>query len=310
MNQDTPLPKETPAGKNPPDGAIVDYYLPASGEVSLKIYDSHNNLVREYSSNPVEIDQTPPNVPEYWFAPPAVMPEAKGHNRFVWDLRYPAFKTLHYGYYGRELDYIEYTLADHAIPEETPREQPQGPLVVPGNYTLVLTVDGKEYRQPLTVTADPRVHVSQADLQKQLDTELNISAQMKATYAGYEYMKELYVATSERLKSLNGAKPEADQMAVLQKKIENLVEGKATDLGLGPLNRDLARLAEMIESGDARPAAALQSGVDQSCHQLQKRLAQWQELQSGLAKTNDALQKKGSAVLPEMKVPEAVKCPE
>ncbi len=312
MNQDTPLPKETPAGKNPPDGAIVDYYLPtaASGEVSLKIYDLHNNLVREYSSAPVEIDRTPPNVPEYWFAPPTVMPTAKGHNRFVWDLRYPAFKTLHYGYYGRELDYIEYTLADHAIPEETPREQPQGPLVVPGEYTMVLTVDGKEYRQALTVTLDPRVHVSQADLQKQLDTELNISAQMKATYAGYEYMKQLYVAMTERLKSLDGAKPESDQLAGLQKQIVDLVEGKATELGLGPLNRDLARLAEMIESGDARPAAALQSGVDQSCRQLQKRLGQWQELQPAISKMNEALRNKGLAVLPGMKVPEGVRCQE
>lgn len=312
MNQDTPLPKETPAGKNPPDGAIIDYYLPAttSGEVSLKIYDSHNNLVREFSSAPVEIDKTPPNVPEYWFAPPAVMPKVKGHNRFVWDLRYPAFRTLHYGYYGRELDYIEYTLADHAIPEETPREQPQGPLVVPGEYATVLTVDGKEYRQPLTVTLDPRVHVSQADLEKQLDTELNISEQMKATYAGYEYMKELYVATIERLKSLNGAKPESDQIISLQKEIVDLVEGKAADLGLGPLNRDLARLAEMIGSGDARPAAALQSGVDQSCKELEKRLAQWQGIEPELAKMNEALQKKGVAALPEMKVPEGTRCQE
>jgi hypothetical protein len=123
-------------------------------------------------------------------------------------------------------------------------------------------------------------------------------------------MKDLYVATLERLKSLNGAKPESDDLVALQKKIEDLVEGKASDLGLGPLNRDLARLAEMIESGDARPAAALQGGVDKSCKQLQTRLAQWQELQSGITKVNGELQKKGLGTLPEMKVPEAVRCEE
>ena len=310
MNQDTPLPPETPAGKNPPDGAIIDYYLPsAPSEVSLKVYDSHHNLVREYSSLPVEIDKTPPNAPEYWFAPPAVMSKGKGQNRFVWDLRYPPFKTLHYGYYGKELDYIEYTLADHAIPEETPREQPQGPLVVPGEYTLVLTVDGKEYQQALKVTLDPRVHVPQQDLQAQLDTELNIAAQMRATYAGYEYMKVLKSAITERLQSINGAKPESDELTALQKNVEDLAEGSAKDRGLGPLNRDLARLAEMIESGDARPAAALQSGVEQSCRDLGKRLAQWRELESGtLVTANGMLQKKGLAVLPGMKVPEGPRC--
>ncbi|MGE5114211.1 MAG: VPS10 domain-containing protein [Acidobacteriaceae bacterium] len=311
MNQDTPLPKETPAGKNPPDGAILDYYLPEMphGDLTLKVYNAQNNLVREYSSVAAPEDKTPPNVPEYWFAPQAVLPKAKGHNRFVWNLRYPAPKTLHYGYYGSELDYIEYTLADHAIPGETPREQPQGPLVVPGEYTLVLNVDGKEYRQPLTVTPDPRVHVSQADLQQQLDTEKNISAQMQVTYTGYEYLKALRGSIAERLQSLNDAKPESQELQALGKKVEELTDGKPNDLGLGPLNRDLARLAEMIESGDARPAAALESGVDQSCHQLAKRLAQWQAMQPALANANTTLGKNKLPALPVIQtVPAAPAC--
>ena len=59
-------------------------------------------------------------------------------NRFAWDLRYPAPLTLPYGYYGNLLEYMEYTLADHAIAGLTPREQPRGPLVVPGKYTVEL----------------------------------------------------------------------------------------------------------------------------------------------------------------------------
>lgn len=311
MNQDTPLPKETPAGNNPPDGAILDYYLPEvpRGDLTLKVYDAQNNLVREYSSVAAPEDKTPPNVPEYWFAPQAVLPKAKGHNRFVWDLRYPAPRTLHYGYYGSELDYIEYTLADHAIPGETPREQPQGPLVVPGDYTLVLIVNGKEYRQPLTVTLDPRVHVSQPDLQQQLDSEKNISAQMQVTYTGYKYLKALRGSIGERLQSLKDAQPELQNLEALGKKVEELTEGKPNDLGLGPLNRDLARLAEMIESGDARPAAALQSGVDQSCHQLAKKLAQWQEMQPALANANRTLRKNKLPSLPVMQtVPATPAC--
>ena len=51
-NTDTPLPPETPAGQNPPDGAIIDYYLPhiASGAVTLDISDSAGKLVRHYAS--------------------------------------------------------------------------------------------------------------------------------------------------------------------------------------------------------------------------------------------------------------------
>jgi photosystem II stability/assembly factor-like uncharacterized protein len=300
MNQDTPLPTETPAGKNPPDGAILDYILPsaASGELKLSVYDSHNELVRGFSSTPEKIDPTPPNVPSYWFANPAVLTKNAGHNRFVWDLRYPTPKALHYSYYGNEVEYIEYTLPEHAIPGETPREQPQGPFVVPGQYTIVLNVNGKEYRQPLTITLDPRVHVSQADLQQQLDTERNISAQMAATYSSYQYLKTLNSAVAERQKSLANDKAASDQLEEFRKQVGNLAEGSPSELGLGPLNRELARLATMIESGDSRPAAALQSSVDQSCQQLAKRLAQSKELQSGVLSVNAMLQKKSQAPLP------------
>lgn len=312
MNQDTPLPMETPAGKNPPDGAIIDYYLPsaANRELKLSIYDSRNELVREFSTTLEPIDPTPPNVPAYWFSAPTVLTGRAGHNRFVWDLRYPTPRALHYGYYGSELDYIEYTLADHAIPGETPREQPQGPFAVPGQYTVLLNVNGKEYRQPLTVILDPRVHVSQADLQQQLDTERNISAQMAATHSGYQYLKSLKSAILERQKSVANDKPALELLEGLSKQVTDLAEGSPTELGIGPLNRELARLATMIESGDSRPAAALQSGVDQSCQQLGKRLAQWRELQAGaMASTNALLQKGGQQPLPVMsKIPMGPNC--
>jgi photosystem II stability/assembly factor-like uncharacterized protein len=303
MNQDTPLPSETPAGKNPPDGAIIDYYLPlaSTGELKLSIYDSRNEMVREFSTTPEPIDPAPPNVPSYWFSSPTVLTKNAGHNRFVWDLRSPTPKALHYGYYGSELDYIEYTLADHAIPGETPREQPQGPFIVPGQYTIVLNVNGKEYRQPLTVTLDPRVHVAQADLQHQLDTEKNISAQMAATYTGYQFLKSLKKAIADAQIAVSENKDAAEQLAGLAKQVADVADGSAAELGIGPLNRELARLATMIESGDSRPAAALQSGVDQSCQELNKRLAQWKELQGGSQQSANAmLQKNGRAMLPTM----------
>ena len=50
---DTPLPPETPAGKNPPAGAIIDFSLKSvpAGEVTLEILDARGTLVRKYSTN-------------------------------------------------------------------------------------------------------------------------------------------------------------------------------------------------------------------------------------------------------------------
>jgi len=297
MSQDTPLPPETPAGDNPPDGALVSYFLKSEpeGNIKLSIYDAKNNLVREFSDVPPPFDKAPANAPEYWFAPPPALSRKAGLNRFAWDLRYPAMKTMRYGYRGEALDYIEYTLSDHAIPGQFPRELQPGPFVVPGEYSLVLTVNGKSYRQPLTVTLDPRVHTSQSDLVRQLDAELNISAQMSATNDGYEQVRALQLAIADRQKSL-GADPAkkdvADALKALDDQAADIGEGKAEDLGIGPLNRELARLAFMVESGDARPAALLQAGVDQYCQGLTKRLTQWRELnQQKIAQANALLQK-------------------
>jgi len=51
MFSDTPLPPEEPTGQNPPDGAILDYYLPAAAaEVVLDVIDERGVSVRRYSS--------------------------------------------------------------------------------------------------------------------------------------------------------------------------------------------------------------------------------------------------------------------
>src|SRR6185437_15976109 len=57
-----------------------------------------------------------------------------------------------------------------AVPHRTPHT-PQGPLVLPGSYSVVLTADGKVDRQTLTVKLDPRIHTSAADLKVLHDTQ-------------------------------------------------------------------------------------------------------------------------------------------
>ncbi|MGA8152066.1 MAG: hypothetical protein WB952_14025 [Terriglobales bacterium] len=312
--QDTPLPPETPAGQNPPDGAIIDYFLKqtSSAGVRLSIYNSKNELVREYSDVPPSVDKTRANVPDYWFSAPPGLSKHAGVNRFVWDLRYPAPKALNYSYYGEHLDYIEYTLADHAIPGDFPHEQPLGPYVVPGTYSLVLTVNGQSYRQPLTVTIDPRVHASQADLAQQLEIERNISAQMAVTYDGYGQLEALRNAIIERKKAIAsdaGKKDLADALKSLDDQADKIENGKASDIGIGSANRELARLATMAQSSDTRPAAPVQEGVLQTCQMLARRIAEWRELNDKtIAPVNDLLRKYSLSPLPA--IPNALVAPD
>src|SRR5207249_10931657 len=97
-NQDTPLPPEVPAGKNPPDGAIINYFLPAdsAGDIRLEIYDADEKLVRSFSSAaaPKEPEETP-FVAEYWIGHPQALSKAAGMHRFVWNLRDPDPLALH-----------------------------------------------------------------------------------------------------------------------------------------------------------------------------------------------------------------------
>ena len=169
-NTDTPLPPEEPAGQNPPDGAILYYYLKnASDSIVIEVLDAAGKLVRHYSSadqgEPPEKDL---NVPTYWIRPPQIPPAAAGMHRFVWDLRYTPPDALRGGY--------PMTAIDH----NTPRE-PRGPIALPGEYTVKLTVDGKSFTQPLTVKMDPRVKTPPAGLKQQFDLAMKVVELMSRT---------------------------------------------------------------------------------------------------------------------------------
>ncbi len=169
---DTPLPPEEPAGQNPPDGAILYYNLKstAATPVTIEIFDSAKKLVRRYSSadKPEPIDPMLP-VPLYWIRPPSIPGTTAGLHRFVWDLCYPP------------PDAVDHEYPISAIYRDTPR-YPLGPLVVPGEYSVKLTVNGKTYTQALTVKMDPRVKTPLAGLQQQFALAQRIVALMHRTH--------------------------------------------------------------------------------------------------------------------------------
>lgn len=281
-NQDTPLPIETPSGKNPPDGVGIDYYLNASlaDPPSITIRDASGAVVRKFSGAQVEPNLPLPNVPEYWFSTPQPVDGTSGLHRFIWDLRYDSPRILPASYYGPILEYTEYTLADHAIPYETPRQQPQGPLVVPGHYTVEFTAGGHTIKQPLTVQLDPRVHATQADLEAQLALARRLLKGIEASYSEYQKQKALGSALDLRKKD----KPA--EIADTEKQIRAVQDGTKEAPGFGPINRDLTRLLDSVEAGDQRPTEPQIQAVNETCEALVKAMTLWNTLNENLKKQN------------------------
>ena len=159
-NHDTPWPPETPLGQNPPNGAIIDYWLKdnTNKKVTLIIKDSNGKVVREFSSKETEKELPSRRYFEKgWIKEPEKLSGSSGIHRVVWNLRYPRPPALHYGY----------SIAA-VWTDGTPLE-PEGVLVLPGKYTVELNVDGKTYSQEIEIKLDPRVHLTATDLRQQFD---------------------------------------------------------------------------------------------------------------------------------------------
>jgi photosystem II stability/assembly factor-like uncharacterized protein len=177
MNTDTPIPQEEPAGENPPDGAIIDYYLPANANnVSLEVWDSKGKLVRKFTNTDTMYKIPAVNIPLYWIRPQEILSAARGAHRFVWDLHYEPLNV--------PASYPIAAIYKNTAPNET------SPWVMPGNYKVKLIVDGQPQEAPLTIKMDPRVKTPVLDLQSQHD--LSVQA--------YESRKEI-------MKLMAGVKP-------------------------------------------------------------------------------------------------------
>jgi len=157
INTDTPLPPDEATGENPPDGAMIDYYVGAgaSGQVTLEIKDDAGRTVRRFSSaDPFPTPDPALSIPRYWVRPPQKLSNQTGMHRFLWDMRYPPVPGVQ----------PQYPIS--AVYLNTP-VAPTSPWAMPGEYSVVLTVAGKSYLQPLKVVMDPRVKTPLRDLSAQ-----------------------------------------------------------------------------------------------------------------------------------------------
>jgi hypothetical protein len=224
------MPKDEPLAPNPPSGAMIDYALPtaATGPVQIAIYDEQGGLVNRFSStDPVKsIDLSKLEIAPEWVVSPKPPLGAAGHHRFVWDLHYakPA-----------------------GLKEE---DTPTGVWAPPGRYTVELSVNGQKLRQPLTVIADPRVHVSQADF----DAQFRLAKQIEQERVRVRRMSEEAVELKSRLAKLKG--PDADALTARL----NQLKGEGAPIGganapttLTAISDWLDKLAQAVDGADGPP---------------------------------------------------------
>ena len=278
--QGTPLPPEEPQANNPPNGAIVDYYLrePAT-KISLQVLDAQGGVLRHFSS---EDKWTIPRpllpIAERWFPKPQVLETGAGEHRFVWDLAA-----------GGSSAGLGDDDANDAV------GLPQGPRVPPGTYTLRLVVDGTTIDQTLHVTMDPRSTATAEVLQQQFKLADSIYAQMRSSRKA---MAELESVESQ-LKKLDASgenNPDYLKQAIhsAQARLRQIKAGnddKSKDeTGLADANAGLGVALRVVESGDRiAPAQALAINAEMS-KAANEKIAAWEAFKRvELAAVNAAL---------------------
>jgi len=290
VGHDTPLQPETPAGKNPPAGAIIDYSLRVVPSVAkLEILDRAGNIVRTYSSAdaPGSIDDTQP-FPTYWFRPSQPLSKNIGLNRFVWDLRSEGPPSTR-NYYSIGAAY-----------GEDVTKMPQSPFVPPGIYQIKLTVDGRAFVSYVEVKMDPRVKVTTPALGQQAALEEKIIGSMRQSFKVVEQIKHLreqLAQTRERIGTDPGTKPLLDQLTAFDKEAADQIAVEQTYPPVGiisaaSLNSSLSALLVSVESADTAPTAQATTTFALYRRLLDQQLAKWENLKSKLPAINAALQQR------------------
>jgi photosystem II stability/assembly factor-like uncharacterized protein len=251
-------------GQNAPSGAIIDYYLRSpQKEITLEVLDARGQLVRRYSPAKEGTEESS-------FRAAESLRTGAGTNRFIWDLRHEAIRP----------------------PEGTDEDfgYSEGPTAVPGNYQLRLTVAGKTYTQPLEVKLDPRVEVSQADLQKQFDFAMGIQelmTRMSTTISQTGDLRSQLVAIRKRVKpESKNVLTSLDQLDKELAAVQSGITGwkvKPTEYSLNfppALDDRLGWMMNHLSYGDGAPNRPMYELFGQLSNQIETELARYRDITS------------------------------
>jgi len=304
-NPDTPIPPDEPTALNPPDGAVLDYFLSqsASGPVTLEVLDKQGKLVRRFASTdkpvPTEEELAKQLIPTYWVRRAKVLSTAAGMHRWVWDLHYPTPNSPRY----------EYPIS--AVPGDTPLA-PLGPSALPGMYIVKLTVNGHTYSESLTVKMDPRVKTSAAGLAQMFQVQSSLAVMMNESSQALADARSAHEQLQKLSKQTSG--PTADAVSAMDKKVAGLLGGSggprsaaAAPPTLGNLNGEIGALYGEVDRADAAPTQAQTSAAAETAKTLRDIVKQWAALKgTDLPALNQQLR---AANLPEIRLEAALQTP-
>jgi hypothetical protein len=281
---DTPMPPDEPAGQNPPDGAILDYFLaePAAGPVTFEILDAQGKLVRKFSSED-KPDQTQGElakqlIPLYWLRTQKILSADAGMHRWLWDLHYPSPVALHH----------EYPIS--AVPHDTPR-YPLGPRALPGTYSVKFTASGKSFSEPLTVRMDPRVKTPPEGLRALFQMQTGLADMMTRSSEAIAEARSAHDQLERVSASATG--PVKDAIESLDNKIAAVLGGapapapqKPATLGAAPeptltqVAGNIAPLYAEIDRADAAPTPAQSQALATIERDFASTIKRWDALLS------------------------------
>jgi photosystem II stability/assembly factor-like uncharacterized protein len=275
----SPLPPEEPAAKNPPDGAVLDYYLKSPAkQVTLEIYDPSGKLVRRFANGAKQPTYPPLPIAPRWLPKPAAPENAAGMHRLVWDLRW----------------------SNSGSPEEIEEDEgyraPQGPRVTSGIYQIKLIVDGDNFTQNLKVEMDPRSSATSSEVAEQLRLGLEIFGEVHRSRKATAEISAVKKRLEQVQQKLGGHQPELlKQVSELQASIAKIEKGSGPSMmGLDAANSGLASALRVVESGDRTAPSQAIEVYKQSDEAAKARIAEWAKLKSTeLPRLNNALQKGG-----------------
>jgi photosystem II stability/assembly factor-like uncharacterized protein len=286
-DQGTPVPKDEALAPNPPEGAVLDYFLrdkPQSA-IQLEILDAEGKLVRRFASDEVLRKTNPNDVPIQveWIRDPKPLLAEAGMHRFVWDLHFALPKSVRSSFWG-----------------------PAGPSAVPGEYTVKLTANGKSTTQPLTIKLDPRVKTPQDALERQFGLASKLAARLGEVSIALEQASGLRKQIDERKKEAAGNSEVLEALEGLGKNVEAAMEMDSDAgfglFGLAPPGKEHESLSEVsaaltglliiVDSSDLGPASDAASASAQWEVSARETLARWTAFQrEDVAAVNALLEK-------------------
>lgn len=162
------------SGQNHPNGVIINYYIKELQEddyLRIDIENKDGSIIRSFTNNQDKYSQVGNNDKSIMVGNPVLsnpndidnalssdnlesLSPKNGGNRLIWDMRYPGFKSF-----------------EGMVLYSSPNV---GPKATPGKYNIKMTYNDMVFQEEFEIVKDPRVKISQADYQDQLEFLIDV----------------------------------------------------------------------------------------------------------------------------------------